>query len=250
MNGKRTCLLRVNGFDVEATFSNQSIEHIYKPLLQHVRELYNQKKARIIVFLVAPPAVGKSTLAQFLEQLSKEDGKEEIQSIGLDGFHYPQAYLERHYMMREGKEILMKDVKGCPETFDIDSLTEVLKQMQVNDVDWPIYDRQLHDVVYNQQHVSKNIVLIEGNWLLLNDEKWNALRLLCDYSIQIIAKEELLKQRLIKRKVKGGSTQEEATRFYEVSDRKNVIRVLQDSQDGDCKLVLRDDLEYEKYEEV
>lgn len=250
MSASRTYILDVNGFKVEATYTNKSIEHVWKPLLQHLQTLYERKKERVIVFLVAPPAVGKSTLAQFLELLSKEHGIEQIQSIGLDGFHYPQAYLSSHTILRDGKEVMMSDVKGCPETFDIDSITKAIKNLQERDIDWPIYDRSLHDVVFDQIHVSGNIVLIEGNWLLLKDTIWKELCKYCDYSIQIVAKEELLKQRLINRKIKGGATFEEASSFYETSDRINVIRVLQDSQDGDLKLMLCDNLDIEKYKEV
>lgn len=242
-------VIAVNGFAIKASYSIQNIEEIWKPLINYLREIYKKKKHRVIVFLVAPPAVGKSTLSQFIELLSKEDGKEMIQSLGMDGFHFTREYLAQHTLVREGKEIVMNDVKGCPETFDIDELIEMVKKLKKEDVVWPLYDRNLHDVVQNQIHVKSNIVLIEGNWLLLKDEKWSQLRNLCDYSIQIFAKESMLKDRLIARKVKGGMSLQEATSFYENSDQINVRRVLEHSFDADLKLVLKDDLFYEKYKE-
>ena len=39
--------------------------------------------------MAAPPAVGKTTLCEFLEYLSKQDQEFiDIQALGLDGFHY------------------------------------------------------------------------------------------------------------------------------------------------------------------
>lgn len=79
-----------------------------------------REKRRLLVFLAAPPAVGKSTLASVLAHLSRVDEQLcEIQDIGLDGFHYPQRYLDSHTMLKDGIRIPLRDVKGCPETFDI-----------------------------------------------------------------------------------------------------------------------------------
>ena len=49
---------------------------------------------RQIVFMAAPPAVGKTTLCEFLEYLSKQDQEfTDIQALGLDGFHYHSDYI-------------------------------------------------------------------------------------------------------------------------------------------------------------
>ena len=92
-----------------------------------------------------------------------------------------------------------------------------------------IYDRNLHDVVEDQIKVTKDIILIEGNWLLLKQEPWKSMQQYADYKILILAEEEMLKERLISRKEKGGLTREEAVAWYQNSDSKNVTRVLKDS---------------------
>ena len=68
------------------------------------------------------------------------------------------------------------------------------------------------------------ILLVEGNWLLLDEEPWRALRPLADYTIRIDAAPALLRERLIGRKVQGGLPREEACAFYEASDAPNVLR--------------------------
>lgn len=244
-----TYSLNINGFDVEATYTKNSVEHIFLPLLRKLTKLQKEKGRRILVYLAAPPAVGKSTLASVLAHISKQDVSLcEVQDIGMDGFHYPQHYLETHTMIRDGKEICMKDVKGCPETFDINKIAKAIQSARIENITWPIYDRNLHDVVEDQIQLQKDIILIEGNWLLLEDDPWNRLKDLCDFSIFIKAEEGMLKDRLIKRKMKGGSTKEDAEAFYERSDSRNVKKVLQHSFSADLTLCLNEDLDYNEEE--
>ncbi len=243
---KQNFEFEINGLRVDATYSEESVEHLWKPLLRKLHHLQESKQRRILVYLVAPPAVGKSTLAYFLESLSRQmEGIQRIQSIGLDGFHFPQEIIAKRKVILDGKEVDMKDVKGCPETFNIKGIIERITEMKQKDVKWPIYDRTLHDVIDNQIDVVENIVLIEGNWLLLKDESWKELKNYCDFSLFIDAEESMLKQRLIQRKMRGGLSLEEAKEFYERSDSKNVLRVKKDSQSADLELKLLNNGEFE-----
>ena len=63
-----------------------------------------------------------------------------------------------------------------------------------------------------------------------------------DYKILILAEEEMLKERLVSRKEKGGSSREEAEAWYQNSDSKNVTRVLRDSLQGDLLLKVEEDI--------
>lgn len=239
--------LMVNGFAVEAEYSGKAIKEIFLPLLKRMDELQREKNRRILVFLAAPPAVGKSTLAEFLQRLSaSEEGIQEIQALGLDGFHYHSDYIASHDAVIHGVSVPMKEVKGCPETFDLEKLKSKLDGIFDKNILWPVYDRTLHDVVEDAVRVEKKIILLEGNWLLLKDEGWKELKEKCDFSILITAGEEKLKNRLIRRKILGGLSREEAERFYETSDSRNVIRVLRDSQRADVILRIKEDNDYEK----
>ena len=104
----------------------------------------------------------------------------------------------------------------------------------------------LHDVVEDQIKVTKDIILIEGNWLLLKQEPWRSMQQYADYKILILAEEEMLKERLVSRKEKGGSSREEAETWYQNSDSKNVTRVLRDSLQGDLLLKVEEDNDYIK----
>ena len=241
--------LNVNGFDVSARYFKKDIDNLFLPLIKTLFDMQKAKRDRLIVCLAAPPGAGKTTLSHFLSNLS-ETGRDmagiqsdkmqhaRIQSIGIDGFHYPQEYIEKHSVIIDGKAIPMKQVKGSPETFDLKRLTNSIRLLQENDIRWPIYDRNLHDVVRDAVLVKEKVVLIEGNWLLLDEAGWRDLHSFCDYSIFITAEENMLKERLIQRKIAGGTSPEKAAAFYAQSDGVNVTRVLTNRLASSCELTL------------
>jgi len=246
---KKEYLLNVNGFEMNISYEESTIEEIFLPLLKEWTKLQKEKQKRILIFLSAPPGTGKSTLSQFLEYLSKtEEGIAEIQAIGLDGFHYHQEYLETHSIRVDGELMPMKNVKGCLETFDIEKLLAKLEKLKESDVMWPIYDRNLHDVMEDVVKVTKEIVLIEGNWLLSNEGAWKELKNWCDDSVFVFADEKELAERLIMRKMKGGLSREDAEMFYHNSDKKNVERVLANHHPARVTLCMKNnDYSIDKY---
>lgn len=245
MNNIKEFSFKVNGFDINASYFQRTIDEIFIPMLRMLTEMNKGKDERFIIFLAAPPAVGKTTLSLFLEYLSKNvEEIEEIQAIGLDGFHFEQEYIRSHSVNIQGKETPMSEVKGCLETFDIDKLKVKLEELRKGNTKWPIYDRNIHDVIEDSIFVNKKIVLIEGNWLLADEEKWRNLKDYCDYSIFIYADEELLKQRLIERKMKGNLSYEEALKFYEKSDSTNVRRVLKNHLKAELELIMKTNGDY------
>ena len=226
-----------NDFNLKAFFSKRSIEEIFIPILNRINEAAKSKE-QFIVFLAAPPATGKSTLAQLLETLGNQHGIP-IQALGLDGFHYPQQYLNTHYFMNNNQEFLLSQVKGSPETYDVLKLMNAIEKKERL---WPRYSRQIHDVIEGAIEIKHPILLIEGNWLLLDEEPW--IHLQPDMTIFIEAKSELLKNRLIDRKIKGGSSKKEATLFVEQSDLPNIDYVLTHSRSADIMLRLTEEYDY------
>lgn len=223
--------LQVNGFKLHAVYNDEFINQQIKPLIVSWQQQAATQQRRIIVFLAAPPGAGKSTLALFIESLC-----DDIQALSLDGFHYPQQYLKSHSLVIHDEEVLMSKIKGSAETFDTHAFKKHLEQLAGDDCWWPIYDRNLHDVVDHQIHVTKPIVLIEGNWLLLNELPWNEMVKAADATMFIHAELKLLKERLIERKIRGGSSPEEALHFYETSDRINCERVMKHSLPADIEI--------------
>lgn len=229
--------LTVNGLQVEAHYHDDEIENVHKPLLQQLAKIHaTNPQRRTIVFLSAPPGTGKSTLTTFWEYLSRQEpGLPEIQTLPMDGFHHYNAWLEVHNL---------RAYKGAPETFDVDKLAQNLRQIRVGEGSWPQYDRQKHDPVEEAIQVTAPIVIVEGNWLLRDDLRWQALAEFCDYSLFIHAPANALRSRLVGRKLAGGLSQADAEAFYERTDGPNVRRVLEGSRPADFMLEMTVDGEY------
>ena len=243
-----TYSMEVNGLQQEVRFSEAAVEEIFMPFLHELTDLKMTMDRKVIAYLVAPPGAGKSTLAQFLEQLSRERSNEvdPIRALGMDGFHFTAAYMNVTTVERNGEEILMRDIKGAPETFDVDLLVEKIRAARSEGTDWNIYDRRIHDVLPDYWSVEDDIILIEGNYLLLKEAPWTNVRVLADYSVFIDAEPSLLRERLIARKMAGGKSREEAEKFFAFSDALNIERVLKNSARADETWKLLSDGDFEK----
>lgn len=230
----------INGHEVKATYSNEFVDELLS-LIEKWKNINSNE--RIIIFLAAAPGAGKSTIAHLIEYLSNG----EIQALGMDGFHHYQSYILSHTVNINGIEVPMKNVKGCPESFDYDRLLSFIKKVKYENIWWPFYNRVKHDVEDNHIYVNKKIVVIEGNYLLLNEKPWNELIHYCDESIYIETDKGFVKNRLITRKIKGGYSLEEATNFYENSDGRNVDRIIENRLNSDY-IINFNGIEYKKVE--
>lgn len=229
--------LTVNGLNVQAQYHDEEIERVHKPLLRMLAALQTvSPQRRTVVFLCAPPGTGKSTLTTFWEYLAQQDPElPAIQTLPMDGFHHYNSWLDAHQL---------RPFKGAPETFDVAKLAENLCQVVEGDCTWPQYDRQKHDPVEDALHVTAPLVIVEGNWLLLDDEKWCQLAQFCDFSIFINAPATALRERLVGRKLAGGVSLADAEAFYDRTDGPNVRRVLEESLPANLTLMMTATGEY------
>ncbi|MBR2668395.1 MAG: nucleoside/nucleotide kinase family protein [Solobacterium sp.] len=243
--------VNINGIDVKAQFSEKSITEIFIPLLENLSHIHDLKKRRILVMLAAPPGAGKSTLVSFLETLAKEviPGKK-VQAIGMDGFHRRQEYLLSHTVSVNGQEIRMVEIKGAPATFDLEKLTDKVKEVTMaQSCLWPVYDRLLHNPIEDVITVDGDIVLLEGNYLLLDMDGWRELSGYADYTIAVQAETEFLRARLTARKEASGNTREKAVQFVDFSDMANVRLCLEKTRKADLELVINPETEEFEYKE-
>lgn len=229
--------LLINGIKVTASYEKDTIDTIFMPLLSQLTALQKEKNRHIIVYLAAPPGCGKSTLASYLEVLSKENNFTPLQALGMDGFHHTNVYLNSHYRKNTGELLALH--KGAPDTFNIDSLHEhICSIKEGKETYWPIYDRKIHDPIENAIKIDSSIILIEGNYLLLNDEPWNKLKNYADYTIFITGEPIDLENRLINRKMQSGSSFETALKHYHETDKPNLLLVNQNHLPADLTLKL------------
>ena len=233
-----THTVKINGIEVAARYSDRAVNGIFVPLLKELTAMQQKAGKRILVMLAAPPGAGKSTLLSFLHRLAEEtDGVVPIQTIGMDGFHRRQEYLLSHDTDRDGKKVRMVEVKGAPETFDLEALSRRVKSLAAGEVTgWPVYDRLLHNPVEDAVWVDGNIVILEGNYLLLDMDGWRDLASSADYTISVRADAEMLRERLIDRRMKTGVARDESIRFVDFSDMPNVKLCLDHSLPADLQL--------------
>ena len=136
----------------------------------------------------------------------------------------------------------MVDIKGAPITFDLEKLTEAVKRVAYGEnCGWPAYDRILHNPVENAYYVESDIVILEGNYLLLDEDGWRDLEQYADFTIQILADENVLRERLIDRKIKSGNSREDAEHFVDYSDMANVRTCLEKTMSSDMILQALDE---------
>ncbi len=224
--------LNINGINVNAKYNDHCINDVLLPLIDRLDTMQKEKNARIIIYLAAAPGCGKSTLASYLEYLSNN----RIQALSMDGFHHTNIYLNNHF--RSNGEPLYKH-KGAIDTFDVESLIKHIKDIKENkDVPWPIYDRKIHDPIKDIIKVDKQIILIEGNYLLLNTKPWVELIKYADYSIFIKGQTIDLENRLIERKMLSGSKYDISLKHYHETDKPNIELVNNNSIKANLNLKL------------
>lgn len=236
---------QVNGLAVRAQYRRETVEDLFLPLLRRWTALQEALGRRILILLAAPPAAGKSTLAEFLQALSQEtEGVTPLQAIGMDGFHYPQDYLKSHTILRDGAEVPLVSIKGAPPTFDLEGLAARVRRLREEpSCPWPLYDRTLHNPVEGRIAVTRSIVLLEGNYLLLEEPGWRDLRGQADYAVRILAESARLRERLVARKLRTGVSRAEAEAFVDRSDLANA-RLCEKMQRADLVLRLTEDGDY------
>ena len=244
--GNNNFKANINGIEVKAVFTEDNIQEIFIPWLKRLNSIYEEKGHRVLCYLAAPPGAGKSTLLRFLEHLSNtSDELRPITAIGMDGFHRYQDYLLSHTIIRDGKDICMVDVKGCPETFDLSALADRIRMIsQGHECSWPEYNRQTHNPIENAITVKGDIVVLEGNYLLLDSPGWDNLRQYADYTVRIVADPDMLRTRLLDRKMKSASASPDSANFVDFSDMYNVRLCLEHSLDADLCIKLNEDNSY------
>jgi len=223
--------------------SRNELKTVHLPLLKEITREAAAKKGRYVVFIAGPPGSGKTTLGALWETLAREyDLHVSVQTLPMDGFHFPNAELNARTILRDGESIPLRKIKGAPESFDLTMITRSLRDLcSGREFAWPKYDRQLHDPVPDAIPViSEGIIIVEGNYLLLDEPGWRDLTSMADLTIFIECDEPLVRERLLARAQRGGRSHTIAVQHYEFNDRPNWKRAMQHRMDSDVVLRVED----------
>lgn len=175
------------------------------------------RRSRVIVGVVGEPGSGKSTLTGAVAEMLSETGVSTA-VVPMDGFHLANAELAR---------LGRAERKGAIDTFDGGGYLALLRRLRDPDeavVYAPMYVRgQQESSVGSAIPVAPQVqvVLTEGNYLLVDDDPWRRVREVLDETWFLDTDPELRRRRLFERHVTNGKTPELASTFAFGSDEVN-----------------------------
>lgn len=218
----------VNGVEETATYDSQTINEVLIPLLRRWSELARGLHRKMVIFLAGPPCAGKSNLALSLQELSHEEsGLVPLIAMSLDGFFYSNDYLKHHALIRGVEELRLSQIKGAPETYDLNRLRSKLIELRnKRQVQIPVYSERDHEVNMSGKVLKDHIVLVEGSYLLLDEPGWRGLSAYCNDSVFLDVTPSELKSRVLKYESQHGIAKSQAEINYTDKYEPNIRRVL------------------------
>ncbi|GAA2403604.1 nucleoside/nucleotide kinase family protein [Catellatospora methionotrophica] len=147
-------------------------------LLDEVHRLRARRPGRLVIGIAGAPGAGKSTLAR---DLADRLGHAAV--VPMDGFHLANTELRR---------LGRADRKGAPDTFDAAGYAALLRRLRESTgetVYAPTFDHVLNEPVAGAIPVPPDVEVIvtEGNYLLLDTPPWDRVRQLLDLAVYLSA---------------------------------------------------------------
>ncbi len=198
--------------------------HINKHTLVTKIKQHAESSPRVLIAVVGPPASGKST---FAESLRQDLGKHSC-VLPMDGFHLDNTTLTNRGILHH---------KGAPHTFDVAAFVQLITTVKQakTPIAYPTFDRSNDCVVTDGGCVAQTAkyIIVEGNYLLLNNGHWADVMPLWDISVYLHVPKKVLRQRLIDRWLYYGLSRQDAIKRAKNNDLKNAMIVKDTSAQAD-----------------
>ena len=169
---------------------------------------------RTIIGIVGKPGGGKSTLSKYL---LKGMDPLLVSVVPMDGFHLSNKVLN---------DLGRSDRKGAQDTFDVKGFRTLIERIKLDSLDpiyYPIFDRAIEESIAAQGVVypSTRVVIVEGNYLMHDQNGWEEVSPLLDQSWYAYLDEDIRISRLISRHIAFGKDPESAKAWAKGSDQVN-----------------------------
>lgn len=192
--------------------------HDFDDVFQRITQFPTDGRRRLVA-LAGPPGSGKSTMARRLCKRLCGAGRE-AQVVPMDGFHLDNRLLEMRGLLAR---------KGAPETFDLDGFASLIGRLHGQEaVVFPTFDRSRDIAIAGAGAVEKTcqFVIVEGNYLLLDEPGWRRLAPHWDLSVWLDLSMDELQQRSVNRWLKYGFTRQQARERALTNDLPNARRAM------------------------
>jgi pantothenate kinase len=201
-------------------------------LLQRIDALNGE---RIIIAVAGPPGAGKSTLAKVIVDALNAHSPSAAEVVPMDGFHFDDEVLADWKLLAR---------KGAPDTFDVGGLASLLERLRKNTEKFiavPVFDRsaELSRASARIVHSRTRILVVEGNYLLLDLPAWRHLRSFVDLTVMLVEDRAELRSRLIARWLSYGFDEARALAKVDNNDLQNADLVIQNSSAADVEMTSR-----------
>ncbi|XP_010679166.2 putative uridine kinase C227.14 isoform X1 [Beta vulgaris subsp. vulgaris] len=230
----------------------RSMDEVYDSLAQRLiptAAVTSNPNLKYIVGLAGPPGAGKSTVAhevvQRINKLWPQKSPSMDEQVGspdvaivlpMDGFHLYRSQLDA---MEDPKEAHAR--RGAPWTFDPARLLKCLQTLRSQgSVCVPSFDHGVGDPIEDDIFVSlqHKVVILEGNYLLLDEGVWNDISTMFDEKWFIDVDLDTAMQRVLKRHVsKSKKPLDEAKWRIEYNDRPNAEMIMKSKKNAN--LIIR-----------
>ena len=186
------------------------MEPVYSSLTTRALNLQKHcdDQNRVVIVLAGPPGSGKTTIAtKVTARLNASSTTPFAAVVPMDGFHLSRVTLDA---MPNSAEAYAR--RGASWTFDEAGVLNLVEQLSKSRFEKPetifapSFDHAVKDPVVGGIILSPavKLVLLEGNYLLLNEQPWNRIKGLVDEAWFVDVDPALAKARIAKRHIKSG----------------------------------------------